>query len=148
MDWIVSMDTFSVRIWNSFHIHIHIGINHEIMSCDQSMRSTWITFSHTVSYGIYLLTLFQSRLSTWLGRSKGNSMPACSASSRLTASVAVAGGWVGSEARWDGGLLARLGSPELRRERESAGEVLLVDHEEQQGKSLPRARLKSLMNIG
>lgn len=75
-------------------------------------------------------------------------MPACSASIRLTASVAVAGGWVGSEARGEGGLLAILGSPELRRERESAGEGLLVDREKQQGKSFPRARLKSLMNSG
>lgn len=75
-------------------------------------------------------------------------MPACSASSRLTASVAVAGWCVGSEARGDGGLLAMFASPELRRERESAGEGLLVDHEVQQGKSFPRARLKSLINSG
>lgn len=75
-------------------------------------------------------------------------MPACSASSRFTASVAVAGWCVKSEAREDGGLLARLGSPELRSERESAGEGRLVDHEEQQGRSLPRARLKSLMKSG
>ena len=75
-------------------------------------------------------------------------MPACSASSRLTASVAVAGAWVGSEASGEGGLLARLGSPELRRERESAGEGRLVEREEQQGRSFPRARLKSLMKSG
>lgn len=75
-------------------------------------------------------------------------MPACAASSRLTASVAVAGGCVGSEARGEGGLLAKLGSPELRRDRESAGEGLRGERDEQQGKSFPRARLKSLMNRG
>lgn len=91
---------------------------------------------------------FQSRVSTWLGRSKGKSMPACPASSRFTTSVAVAGWRVGSEASGDGELLARFGSPELRSERESAGEGRLVDQEEQQGRSLPRARLKSLMKSG
>lgn len=75
-------------------------------------------------------------------------MPACSASSRLTASVAVAGGCVGSEARGEGGVLPRWGSPELRRESESTGEGLRVERVEQQGRSLPRARLKSLMNRG
>lgn len=54
-------------------------------------------------------------------------MPACSASSRLTASVAVAGGIVGSEGRGEGGSLAIMGSPELRRDRESAGEGLRGD---------------------
>jgi len=55
---------------------------------------------------------------------------------------------VGSEARGEGRSLPALGSPELRRERESAGEGLLGDREEQQGRSFARARLKSLMNSG
>lgn len=90
----------------------------------------------------------QSKVSTWLGRSRGNSIPACSASSKLTASVAVAGGCVGSEARGEGGVLARLGSPEFLREMESAGEGLLGDRGAQQGRSFASARLKSLMNSG
>ncbi|KAF3860071.1 hypothetical protein F7725_000326 [Dissostichus mawsoni] len=45
----------------------------------------------------------------------------------LTASVAVAGGIVGSEGRGEGGSLAIMGSPELRRDRESAGEGLRGD---------------------
>uniref|UniRef100_A0A3B5LIU3 Uncharacterized protein n=1 Tax=Xiphophorus couchianus TaxID=32473 RepID=A0A3B5LIU3_9TELE len=93
-------------------------------------------------------TVIQSRLSTWLGRSRGNSIPACSASSRLTPSVAVAAGCAGSEARGEVGLLAMLGSPELCKEMERAGEGLLGDRDEQQGRSLARARLKSLMNSG
>lgn len=92
--------------------------------------------------------IIQSKVSIWLGRSRGNSIPACSASSRLTASVAVAGGCVGSEARGEGGVLARLGSPEFLREMESAGEGLRGDREAQQGRSFARARLKSLMNSG
>lgn len=41
-----------------------------------------------------------------------------------------------------------LGSPELRKERESTGEGLLGDCEEQQGRSLAKARLKSLIKSG
>lgn len=109
--------------------------------------SRFSTVNPDIPYKLSLSTI-QSKVSTWLGRRRGNSSPACSASSRLTASVAVAGACVGSEARGEGGLLAMLGSPELRRESESAGEGLLGDREEQQGNSFPRARLKSLMNSG
>lgn len=55
---------------------------------------------------------------------------------------------MGSEASGEGGLLAMFGSPEFLRERESAGEGLLIDREKQQGRTFPRARLKSLMNSG
>lgn len=64
-----------------------------------------------------------SIVSTWLGSSRGRSIPACSASRRLTASVAVAGGCGGSDTR-DGVSKGSCGSPELRRERESGGDGL------------------------
>ncbi|KAG9332736.1 hypothetical protein JZ751_014835, partial [Albula glossodonta] len=60
---------------------------------------------------------------------------------QLTASVAVAGGWGASDDR-EGGSEGTCGSPELRRERESGGEGRRGEPEvEQQGRSLPRARL-------
>lgn len=49
----------------------------------------------------------------------------------------------------EGGSVGSCGSPELRRERESASDGLRgACDEEQQGRSLAKALLKSLMNIG
>ncbi len=112
-----------------------------------------ISLTSCRSQYIALLLLSQlqcqsSNVSTWLGSSRGSSIPACSASKRLTASVAVAGSWGGSETR-EGGSVASCGSPELRRERESGSDGLRgAWDEEQQGRSRAKALLKSLMNIG
>ncbi|XP_061528008.1 LOW QUALITY PROTEIN: transmembrane and coiled-coil domain-containing protein 4 [Phycodurus eques] len=57
-------------------------------------------------------------------------------------------GGAASEARGDGGSLQMFGSPELRRDSESTGDSCLGSREEEQGKSLPSARLKSLMKSG
>lgn len=112
-----------------------------------------ISLTSCRSQYIALLLLSQlayqsSNVSTWLGSSRGRSIPACSASRRLTASVAVAGSWGGSDTR-EGGSVGSCGSPELRRERESGSDGLRgAWDEEQQGRSRAKALLKSLMNIG